>query len=73
MGNKTNEKSSSAEFRLILEKAEKGDAAAQNTLGEYYRSGKGVDADLSKAVKWFKKRQNKVTQRRSITSGIITI
>jgi TPR repeat protein len=40
----------------IREKAEKGDAAAQNSLGEAYQNGlKGVNSDQRKAFLWFKK------------------
>ena len=40
----------------IREKAEKGDAAAQNSLGVIYQNGlKGVSEDQREAFDWFKK------------------
>ena len=36
-------------------KAEKGDAAAQCSLGLMYDNGKGVPKDYAEAVKWFRK------------------
>lgn len=35
--------------------AEKGDAKAQNALGEMYRNGKGVPKDPAQAVVWIRK------------------
>ena len=35
--------------------AEQGDARAQYMLGEIYRAGSGVNADVNEAVKWFEK------------------
>ena len=35
--------------------AEQGNARAQNNLGVMYENGKGVERDLSEAVKWWRK------------------
>jgi TPR repeat protein len=42
-------------FRSALEKAEKGDADAQCSLGMFYQVGKGVPKDYRKAAQWFQK------------------
>ena len=55
MGNKTDGKSSSAEFRRLLGSAEFGIASAQRELGEWYRAGKGTDEERAEAVNCFKK------------------
>ena len=39
--------------------AEKGDAAAQVTLGKLYESSQGVAKDLREAVKWYRKAAEK--------------
>ncbi len=39
----------------LLEKAQSGDAKAQNSLGECYYHGHGVTKDYSEAVNWFRK------------------
>ena len=43
----------SIEHAAIVEKAQKGDAAAQNTLGARYYTGKYVKQDYSQAIKWW--------------------
>ena len=43
----------SIEHAAIVEKAQKGDAAAQNTLGVRYYTGKYVKQDYSQAIKWW--------------------
>jgi len=44
-------------FRLrgLKVKAEAGDAAAQCELGNYYSNGKGVNVDMTEAVRWYQK------------------
>ena len=39
----------------LQQKAESGDAEAQNSLGENYNNGDGVEMDEAKAVYWFKR------------------
>ena len=55
MGNKTDEKSSSAEFRRLLGSAEFGSASAQRELGERYRAGDCTAEERAEAVKWYQK------------------
>ena len=47
--------SQSPSFIALLEKANRGDADAQNELGIAYSEGKGVKPDQRKAVYWFRK------------------
>lgn len=49
-------KSSLSPMEFLTERANTGDASAQNTLGEMYgpNSGTGVTKDYVQAVKWFK-------------------
>jgi uncharacterized protein len=42
----------SASFKEVLEKAEKGDAKAEFTVGFMYAKGEGVAIDKKKAVEW---------------------
>ncbi len=42
-----------ASFEQLRQMAEKGDAAAQNTLGLRYATGEGVKLNESEAVRWF--------------------
>jgi GAF domain-containing protein len=42
-----------ATFEQLRQMAEKGDAAAQNTLGLRYASGDGVKLDEQEAVRWY--------------------
>ncbi len=42
-------------LRSLLERAESGDASAQNNLGFMYRHGRGVPRDHAEAVKWFRR------------------
>ena len=42
-------------FQKLLERAEAGDANAQNGVGCCYYSGDGVEADYEVAVEWFRK------------------
>ena len=39
----------------ILRKAEQGDAEAQNSIGDCYYFGNGVQQDYKQAVYWFRK------------------
>ncbi|MCH5292250.1 MAG: sel1 repeat family protein, partial [Treponema sp.] len=39
----------------LIERAERGDAEAQNELGEMYYDGEGVEQDYDKAFDWFLK------------------
>ena len=43
------------QFEEVKSQAERGDAQAQLTLGNYYASGRGVHRDQIKAVKWHRK------------------
>lgn len=47
--------SQSASFLALLEKADKGNADAQNEVGIAYSEGKGVKPDQQRAVYWFRK------------------
>jgi TPR repeat protein len=47
------------DFSEILKSAERGDASAQNKLGECYYYGNGVNGNLSEAAKWFGKSAEK--------------
>ena len=49
------EKADKEKFEEIKAKAEKGDAAARNNFGTRYYYGEGVEKDLKKAVKWYRK------------------
>ena len=40
---------------LLIEKAQRGDAQAQNNLGLMYDEGEGVPQDNGEAVKWYRK------------------
>lgn len=46
-------------FRAMGPLAEKGDARAQNELGQLYVSGHGVTKDYAEALKWFRKAEKK--------------
>ena len=50
----TTEKSAADKFQELKQKAEHGDATAQNTLGEYYSECIGV-TNNAEAAKWFRK------------------
>ncbi|MCX6631984.1 MAG: tetratricopeptide repeat protein, partial [Candidatus Solibacter sp.] len=41
--------------KALLDRAEKGDAAAQDGLGHIYSQGQGVPQDFTKAVRWWRK------------------
>lgn len=41
-------------LQQLIEKASKGDAAAQRDLGCKYRNGDGVAQDYSEAAKWYR-------------------
>jgi TPR repeat protein len=43
------------QFEFMKAQADRGDALAQLTLGNYYASGTGVNRDLAKAAKWHRK------------------
>ncbi|MDP6929328.1 MAG: tetratricopeptide repeat protein [Planctomycetota bacterium] len=43
------------EVKVLIEKAEKGDAAAQHSLAFMYDYGQGVPQDFRKSVKWYRK------------------
>jgi CHAT domain-containing protein/Flp pilus assembly protein TadD len=47
--------SQAASFQAIVEKAERGDAEAQNDLGLMYLNGEGVTQNDVEAAKWFRK------------------
>ena len=42
-------------YSIVLKLAEEGDLDAQETLGDMYFDGQGVDQDLSKAMEWLEK------------------
>ena len=44
----------SEEIRELLQKANSGDASAQNALGLHYFSGNGVDINYKDAFRWFR-------------------
>jgi hypothetical protein len=44
-----------ADFKLLIKKAEKGDADAQYQLAEMYAEAQGVDQDYAKASQWARK------------------
>jgi len=44
-----------ATFRETSAAAERGEASAQNSLGEMYKRGRGVARDDAQAVTWFRK------------------
>src|SRR5437764_849409 len=48
----------SREFSDALKKAEAGDVAAQNEIGDRYRKGNGVQINYSKAISWYEKSAN---------------
>ena len=43
------------DFEAALAKAEQGDVAAQFNVGQMYSQGKGVSANATEAVKWWRK------------------
>ena len=51
----------------LMLKAKSGEAEAQNALGEAYYDGKGVTENLTEAVKWFTKLQNKKMLKQNTT------
>lgn len=49
------QKSTSSEFEVNRQAAERGNARAQNALGILYVNGRGVPQDDAQAVKWFRR------------------
>jgi len=49
--------------------AKKGSPYAQNRMGEFYRSGKGVTKDLKEAIYWFKESANQDYARAQLHLG----
>jgi S1-C subfamily serine protease len=47
------------ELLELRQKAEKGDPSAEFSLGERYRTGSGVESNLTEAFKWFRKAAEK--------------
>ncbi|MFZ5950759.1 MAG: tetratricopeptide repeat protein [Candidatus Rifleibacteriota bacterium] len=45
--------------RIILDHAEKGNSDAQLTIGAMYARGEGLPADMTQAVKWWRKAADK--------------
>ncbi|MDY6379927.1 MAG: caspase family protein [Bacteroidales bacterium] len=43
------------EFAVLLQNAQQGDTAAQNTVGDRYRKGKGVEQNYEQAFYWYQK------------------
>ena len=43
------------EFAVVLQKAQQGDTEAQNTVGDMYRKGKGVEQNYEQALYWYRK------------------
>jgi len=43
------------EFAVLLQNAQQGDTAAQNTVGDMYRKGKGVEQNYEQAFYWYLK------------------
>jgi len=60
-----------ANIQALTEKAEQGDAAAQNKLGEAYEYGKGVDQDLHEAAYWYKKAAGKGLADAQFNLGVL--
>ena len=54
-GNKTTTVEKKDTLIILTEKAEAGDAAAQNTLGTWYYQGKNVEKNYQTALKWWSK------------------
>ena len=54
-----------------IEKAEQGDAKAQNTVASYYETGRGVDRDYDKAMYWYSKAARKGITNAQYHLGII--
>lgn len=54
-GGKTTVAAKKDTLTILTEKAEAGDAAAQNTLGTWYYQGKNVDKNYETAFAWWKK------------------
>ena len=44
-----------SDITTLINKANTGDASAQNELGICYAKGKGVTEDLNEAIKWYRK------------------
>ena len=44
-----------SELPGLRQKADKGDSAAEFSLGERYRTGSGVESNMAEAAKWFRK------------------
>jgi len=44
-----------SDWHEILQKAQKGDAAAQMKVADMYRNGRGVPKDSAEAAKWYRK------------------
>lgn len=58
-------------IQALKEKAEQGDAVAQNKLGEAYEYGKGVDQDLREAAYWYKKAAGKGLAEAQFNLGVL--
>jgi hypothetical protein len=48
-------KTKSSELPELRQKADVGDPAAEFSLGERYRTGSGVESNMTEAAKWFRK------------------
>ena len=46
---------SGTDFKVVLQRAEKGDVEAQYRLAEMYAEAQGVDQDYAKATQWARK------------------
>ena len=52
------EKSSRIDLKGLTKKANSGDTVAQFKLGHAYQFGKGVDKDVSEAIRWYRMAAN---------------
>lgn len=50
--------------------AEQGDAAAQNSLGDCYYTGDGINADKPEGVKWYRKAAEQGCTKAQISLGM---
>jgi len=69
----TRTKAAAEDLETCRQAAEKGDAAAQVTLGKLYESGQGVTKDLREAVKWYREAaENGMPRGSSSLVGVIS-
>jgi TPR repeat protein len=59
------------DFPALRDKAEKGDAVSQFTLGWAYANGNGVEADVKESVKWYRKSAEQNHAKSQLNLGFI--